>query len=54
MPDVVFAEYRERGGVIDEGFRRRRELWWLHAYLAVVAVVGGGMHVGKISAVVRS
>lgn len=39
VPAEVFESYRELRA-IDEGFAQRRELWRLHAYLAVVIVDG--------------
>jgi fructosamine-3-kinase len=39
VPDDVFDAYRDLAP-IDPGFPRRRELWRLHGYLAVVTVAG--------------
>jgi protein-ribulosamine 3-kinase len=57
VPDAVFDGYREMRP-IDPGFPRRRELWRLHGYLAVVTVDGanpfGRQYVGRIAAAARS
>jgi fructosamine-3-kinase len=39
VPDTLFDAYREFSP-IDAGFEERRELWRLHAFLAVIAVEG--------------
>jgi fructosamine-3-kinase len=39
IPDSFFDAYRERTA-IDSGFEERRELWRLHACLAIIAVEG--------------
>jgi fructosamine-3-kinase len=53
VPDDVFAGYREVAA-IEAGFAERRELWRLHAYLAVVAVVGDDLgFLARIDAAVR-
>jgi fructosamine-3-kinase len=41
VPDEVFTGYQDLAP-IDPGFAGRRELWRLHAYLAVAAVAGPG------------
>ena len=57
VPDEVFDAYRDIAPV-DRGFAERRELWRLHAYLAVVAVEGPGpfgrRYLDRLAAAVRS
>jgi fructosamine-3-kinase len=57
VPDEVFDAYRDIAPV-DRGFAERRELWRLHAYLAVVAVDGSGAfgrrYLDRLAASVRS
>jgi fructosamine-3-kinase len=57
VPADVFDAYREIARV-DRGFAGRRELWRLHAYLAVVAVDGPGLfgrrYLDRLAAAVRS
>ena len=57
VPDEVFQTYRDIAP-IDHGFPERRELWRLHAYLAVIAVNGEGpfgrRYLDRLAAAVRS
>jgi fructosamine-3-kinase len=57
VPDEVFHAYRDIAPV-DHGFAERRELWRLHAYLAVIAVDGEGpfgrRYLDRLAAAVRS
>jgi fructosamine-3-kinase len=57
VPDEVFHAYRDIAP-IDPGFAERRELWRLHAYLAVIAVDGEGpfgrRYLDRLAAAVRS
>jgi fructosamine-3-kinase len=57
VPDEVFDAYRDIAP-IDPGFAERRELWRLHAYLAVVSVDGPGpfgrRYRDRLAAAVRS
>jgi fructosamine-3-kinase len=57
VPDELFAGYRD-AAPIDEGFAERRELWRLHAYLAIVAVDGSGpfgrRYLDRLAAAIRS
>ena len=57
VPQEVFDAYRDIAPV-DRGFAERRELWRLHAYLAVVAVEGPGpfgrRYLDRLAAAVRS
>jgi fructosamine-3-kinase len=47
VPEDLFAAYREITP-IDAGFADRRELWRMHAYLAVAAVAGDAPRAGSV------
>jgi fructosamine-3-kinase len=51
VPDDLFAGYRELTP-IDPGFAERRDLWLIHAWLAMVAV-DGPQHVAQLNSALR-